>query len=256
MRLRRLILLSLVALCVSFLEPWKAVVQAAWSCSTGSVVNIQTGSGSPTSATAVLPTNAPANATKWAASLNRTNNTALVTAVASTADATGWTASSSNPIAVTSNNAYVYYKVGATSGADTVTFTWNANINTQTVVGWCDDDASGSAQTFQTENSATITTTTAWVGTAINVSPAGGIVAVDLSNNTWSGNTPNAGETYATTNPAGARIFGFTLAGSGSLGTNVTSGTSASGKIITLAFNNAVAASGARNMTLLGIGDR
>lgn len=251
-RLRKFSLLALVALALTSFEPWKIVVQAAWSCSTGSVVNIQTG---VTNATAVLPTNAPANATKWAASLNRSNNTNLVTGVASTADATGWTASASNPIAVASNNAYVYYKVGATSGADTVTFTWNGSINTQTVVGWCDDDASGSAQTFQEENSTTITTNTNWDGTAINVSPAGGIVPLMLSNNTWASVTPQGGETYASGNAAGVRIFAFTLAGSGSLAAQVDAGTSSTGKIITLALNNPAAATGSKNMLLLGIGE-
>ena len=233
---------------------WASSAQAAWVCSTGSVVNIQAG---VVSATAVLPTDAPANATKWALFINRSNTTNVLTAVASTADATGWVASPNSPQTIGSTINYVYYKVGAAAGADTVTGTWDGVINTQTVTGWCEDDASGDAQTFQGEATiTTITSSTAWVSNTLALSASGGIIGLMASSSTWASVTPNSGETYASGNAAGVRAFAFTKAsGVATVGMDVTAGTSSTGAIWILGFHNPGAGTTCTGgLTLLGAG--
>lgn len=223
----------LLALSLVLAGAWPAHATMTCSATNFSAVAINTSSATPTVA---MPTSAPANATLILAILDRTSTTTNVVSVIGSVNATGWAEASEG----TTRHVWIYYKVGASTGTDTVTVTFDGIISSQLIAGWCSDD-SGSAQTFDAASTPSdTTTTTTHNSNTVATAGAGGIVGAIGMNTSATFTAVGSGETEVSGDAGGQRLSLFfePTAGAGTVGFETTSSVNTSGTFLVASFLN------------------
>lgn len=237
---------------------WASSASATMTCTATDTSAMA--AGTSTTAVAAMPTAAPTNATLWAAVLNRTDLTTAVTGTAGSVNTTGWANSSpyDNSFGAGVRSWYAY-KVGATTGTDTVTVTFAGSISWQIVVGWC-ADSSGSAQTFDAEASGTSFNTgaTNYDSNTAAATGAGGILGFIFTLASQTSGAPVADGANETriSGAAASRTHALfePYASSGTYGIEATIQNASAGNMMVIAFLNPAAAGCTGGVLLLGAG--
>lgn len=219
-------------------------VRAATACSTGSVIAV--GAGATTVAPA-MPSSAPVGATLVIGILNRSNTTTNISSVVGSVNATGWTASPNSPAGIGGRRSWVYYKLNADTGTDTVTVTFDGAINSQAVAAWCEDDSTTSPQTFDAE--ATVTTIpsgTNFDTNQVTATQAGPVLGFWMTGNTQGTVTASGTDETIITDNTSIRVWiGLQpVSGAGNYGFEVDGDVTTDGAAHVLAFGNPAAATG------------
>jgi hypothetical protein len=233
-----------------------ARVDATMTCSPTNV-SAMVPSTASTTAVVSMPTSAPANATLFLGILNRSDETTTISTVAGDVNTTGWVASAGSPADSTAGTArtWLYYKVGATTGTDTVTVTFSGAINSQVIAGWCSDD-SGNAQTHDATATVLDGNGTNYDSNTISAAGAGGIVGFVGGNQTAAWTADGAGETIISGDSAGQRCeFVFeAYASAGTYGFETTAGASTAANFHVAGFLNPAGGTPPKTLLLMGVG--